>query len=618
MRRNVGTEKDTAYGGGRRRPVDLASILPPASPAPADRLQEEIPAERAGERHDTGPALPAEAARTKDEETAPGALSVTIDGVEVRVPAGSTIFQASETAGYTPPHFCYHRDLSIPANCRMCLCEVEGQAKLQTSCSIAAADGMVVRFDTPRVKEAVAGVLEFEFKNHPLDCPVCDQVGECYLQKYYMEVGRYEPLPIRRVAKDKVKDVGPITIDAERCILCSRCVRFGEEIAGTGDFVIADRSDHSEIMTFENRPVSTAYALNYTDICPVGALTSNDFRFRKRVYYLSSARSVCPECSTGCNIYAEQSEDVVYRYRPRYNDDVNDSWMCDPGRRSYARLADTRDRIVGPSARPGGSRTEISWTAAIEEAAKAIAELDGRVAAIAHPRMSNEDLHQLGKLIEAVGGGRIDFRVDDSWTRVDRLTDGILIREDPNPNTRGALEILGLVDGGGSGVGAILEAVTAGDIGALIICHWAVDELGEAGRDALGAARWACFAGPRAAGMSEQVDLMLPLRVHLECEGTFTNYAGRVQRFWPCVSGYEESRPAWSVFAEIHARLDGTDAPQDAAEAFDRLAVDVPAFDGLSYERLGDQGAWLKGWEKGAMPPVGKYPNPGVRAPMLT
>ena len=618
MRRNVGTEKDTAYGGGRRRPVDLASILPPASPAPADRVQEEIPAERAGERHDTGPALPAAAARKKDEETAPGTLSVTIDGVEVRVPAGSTIFQASETAGYTPPHFCYHRDLSIPANCRMCLCEVEGQAKLQTSCSIAAADGMVVRFDTPRVKEAVAGVLEFEFKNHPLDCPVCDQVGECYLQKYYMEVGRYEPLPIRRVAKDKVKDVGPITIDAERCILCSRCVRFGEEIAGTGDFVIADRSDHSEIMTFENRPVSTAYALNYTDICPVGALTSNDFRFRKRVYYLSSARSVCPECSTGCNIYAEQSEDVVYRYRPRYNDDVNDSWMCDPGRRSYARLADTRDRIVGPSARPGGSRTEISWTAAIEEAARAIAELDGRVAAIAHPRMSNEDLHQLGKLIEAVGGGRIDFRVDDSWTRVDRLTDGILIREDPNPNTRGALEILGLVDGGGSGVGAILEAVTAGDIGALIICHWALDELGEAGRDALGAARWACFAGPRAAGMSEQVDLLLPLRVHLECEGTFTNYAGRVQRFWPCVSGYEESRPAWSVFAEIHARLDGTDAPQDAAEAFDRLAVDVPAFDGLSYERLGDQGAWLKGWEKGAMPPVGKYPNPGVRAPMLT
>ncbi|MCI0634792.1 MAG: 2Fe-2S iron-sulfur cluster-binding protein, partial [Actinobacteria bacterium] len=374
---------------------------------------------------------------------------------------GSTIFQAAEAAGYTPPHFCYHRDLSIPANCRMCLCEVEKQGKLQTSCSVAAADGMVVRFDTPRVKEAVAAVLEFEFKNHPLDCPVCDQVGECYLQKYYLEVGRYDPLPIERVAKDKVKDVGPITIDAERCVLCSRCVRFGEEIAGTGDFVIADRSDHSEIMTFDNRPVATAYALNYTDICPVGALTSNDFRFRKRVYYLRSARSVCPECSTGCNIYAEQSEDVVYRYRPRYNDDVNDSWMCDPGRRSYARLADTKDRLVGPSSRRNRTRTGIGWPAAIEEAARAIADLDGSLAAIAHPRMSNEDLHQLRELIQAAGGEPIDFRVDDSWTRVDRLTDGILIREDPNPNTRGALEILGLADSGESGVGAILEAVAA-------------------------------------------------------------------------------------------------------------------------------------------------------------
>ncbi|MGH7572600.1 MAG: 2Fe-2S iron-sulfur cluster-binding protein [Gemmatimonadota bacterium] len=618
MRRNVGAEKNTAYGGGRRRPVDLSTILPPATPAPAVREPEEIPAERTDEKPDTGPALPPEAAKEKDEEKAPGTIALSIDGVEVRVPAGSTIFQAAEAAGYTPPHFCYHRDLSIPANCRMCLCEVEKQGKLQTSCSVAAADGMVVRFDTPNVKEAVAGVLEFEFKNHPLDCPVCDQVGECYLQKYYLEVGKYEPLPIRRVAKDKVKDVGPITIDAERCILCSRCVRFGEEIAGTGDFVISDRSDHSEIMTFDNRPVSTAYALNYTDICPVGALTSNDFRFRKRVYYLSTAKSVCPECSTGCNIYAEQSEDVVYRYRPRYNDDVNDSWMCDPGRRSYARLADTRDRLVRPGARRNGSRTEIGWPAAIEVAAEEIAGLGGSLAALAHPRMSNEDLHQLRGLVQAAGGRQIDFRVDDSWTRVDRLQDGILIREDPNPNTRGALEILGLSGSGGSGVGEILEAVTAGRIGGLIVCDWTAEELGEAGREALAAARWSCFVGPREDALAERADLTLPTRIHLEREGTFTNYAGRVQRFWPAVSAYEESRPAWSVFAAIRARLDGTEAPPDAGAAFDRLAAEVAAFATLSYESLGDQGAWLKGWEKGPMPPVGRNPKPGVRAPAIT
>lgn len=616
MRRNVGTEKNTAYGGGKRRPADLASILPPAAPVPAAREPEEIPATRADERPDTAPALAPEATR---EGMPPGTIALTIDDVEVRVPAGSTIFQAAEAAGYTPPHFCYHRDLSIPANCRMCLCEVEKQGKLQTSCSVAAADGMVVRFDTPQVKAAVAGVLEFEFKNHPLDCPVCDQVGECYLQKYYLEVGKYRPLPIRRVAKDKVKDVGPITIDAERCVLCSRCVRFGEEITGTGDFVISHRSDHSEIMTFDDRPVSTGYALNYTDICPVGALTSNDFRFRKRVYYLRSARSVCPECSTGCNIYAEESEDVVYRYRPRYNDDVNDSWMCDPGRRSYARLADTKDRLAHPEARRNGSRTEIDWPVAIEAAAKAIADLEGSIAAIAHPRMSNEDVHQLLELIRTAGGRSLDFRVDSSWMLVDRLVDGILIRGDPNPNTRGALEILDLAGSGESGVGAMLEAVTAGRIGGLIVCQWTAGQLGEAGRKAFDAARWSCFVGPREDPLAEQADLTLPTCIHLEREGTFTNHAGRVQRFWPSVSAYERSRPAWSVLGAIRARLDGLEAPASAAEAFERLAAAVPAFAALSYERLGDQGAWLKGWEKdGPMPAVGKNPRPGVRAPNIT
>ena len=219
---------------------------------------------------------------------------------------------------------------------------------------------------------------------------------------------------------------------------------------------------------------------------------------------------------------------------------------------------------------------------------------------------------------EQARGERIDFRVDDSWRGVDRLVDGILIRDDPNPNTRGALVILGLADSGEAALGAILEAVTAGRIRALIICNWTAEEIGEVGLQALDAARCSCFVGPRQAGMSERVHLVLPTRVHLEYEGTFTNYAGRVQRFWPCVSGYEESRPAWSVFAAIRARLDGTEAPRDAAAAFDLLAADVSAFDGLSYERLGDRGAWLKGWEKGAMPPVGRNPKPGVRAPAIT
>jgi len=590
MRRNVGAEKNTATGGTRdREAVDLAVILPPGSPREAVE-------------------------RRPAAEPVTDALSVTVDGVEVRVPAGSTIFQAAEVAGYTPPHFCYHRDLSIPANCRMCLCEVEGQGKLQTSCSISVADGMVVKFDTSRVKEAVEGVLEFEFKNHPLDCPVCDQVGECYLQRYYLEVGKYEPLPMNRIRKPKVVDLGPITMDAERCVLCSRCVRFGEEITGSADFVIANRSDHSEIKTFDDRPIETDYALNYADICPVGALTSNDFRFRKRVYYLHTVKSICPGCSTGCNVYAEQSEDALYRYRPRYNDDVNDSWMCDPGRISSNALADTTDRIVAPMARVNGTLAEVEWDAAIAQATDAIKRTGGEIAVIGHPDLSNEDLHQLRALVSHAGG-RVDFRVADSWQRVDELVDSVLIRHDPYPNTRGALEVFGLADSAQSGVPTILVDVAAGKTRGLIVCGWDLGALGERGREAVKTADWVWFVGPRRVDTLDHADLVFPTAVHVEREGTFTNHAGRVQRFWQSVSLYGESRPAWRVFGDIDAALSGNAAPRTASEAFDRLAAEVTSFSGLSYGVIGDQGSWLRGWEKETMPPVGIHAMPGVRRP---
>ena len=612
MRRNVGTEKDTAYGGRRRSPKDLATILPPSSVLPERRAPEEVPAERTSVPVVIHPGL----AASPTQQVDPGQLlTVTIDGTEVRVPKGATIFQAAERAGYTPPHFCFHRDLSIPANCRMCLCEVKDQGKLQTSCSTAVADGMIVAFDTPRVKEAVQGVIEFVFKNHPLDCPVCDQVGECYLQKYYLEVGRYEPHPIGRVHKDKVKDLGPITLDAERCVLCTRCVRFGEEIAGTADFMIAHRSDHSEIMTFDDRPIDTAYALNYTDICPVGALTSNDFRFRKRVYYMRSAKSVCPECSTGCNIYSEQSEDVVYRYRPRHNDQVNDSWMCDPGRLSYARVADTRDRLVETLVRKAGGLAPIAWSEAIDQAAGRLEALSGSVAAIAHPRMSNEDLWELARLVETAGGGAIDFRADDSWKGVDELIDGILIRRDPHPNTRGGLVILGL--DGESRVGEILDSVASGRTAGLIVCGWDAESLGDRGARALEAAEWVVFVGPRRTSLLEHADLALPTCVHVERDGTFTNHAGRVQRFWPNVSPHGESRPAWAALSAITAALGGGDPPASAGESFEGLASGVAGFAELSHAAVGDQGAWLAGWEKTNVPPVGADPRPGVRAPII-
>lgn len=584
MRRNVGREKNTAHGGeGPGGLVDLRSILPPGAPV-----------------------------AITVEPVADG-ITVTVDGIEVQVAPGSTIFEAAEAAGYTPPHFCYHRDLSVPANCRMCLCQVEGVGKLQTSCSTAAADGMVVRFDTSAVEEAVEGVLEFEFKNHPLDCPVCDQVGECFLQKYYLEVGKYDPLPMERIRKRKVVDLGPITMDAERCVLCSRCVRFGEEVTGSADFYIANRSDHSEIRTFNDQKITTDYALNYADICPVGALTSNDFRFRKRVYYLHSTKSICQGCSTGCNIYAEQSEDALYRYRPRFNDDVNDSWMCDPGRISSNDVADTSDRLVAPMAQTNGDLVEITWDQAAATAAEALRGFGGEVAVLAHPDLSNEDLYELKTLTTRIGG-RIDTRVNDGWTGVDDLVDGVLIRRDRHPNTRGALEILGLTDDE-SGVPGILSDVSARKVRGLVICGWDLASLGAAGESAVDAAEWVCFIGPRRVDTVDRADLVLPTAVHVEREGTFTNYAGRVQRFWQCVSLYAESRPAWSVFGAIEAALSGETAPPTTEASFDRLAAAVTVFKGLSYAAIGDQGAWLQGWEQESVSPIGVHAMPGVKRP---
>jgi hypothetical protein len=224
--------------------------------------------------------------------------------------------------------------------------------------------------------------------------------------------------------------------------------------------------------------------------------------------------------------------------------------------------------------------------------------------------MSNEDLWLLRSLMDAAGGGGIDFRVDDAWRGVDDLTDGVLIRRDPNPNTRGALEILDL-GRSESGVAEILSSAVGGG---LIVCEWDLAALGEPGRAAIEGAEWLCFVGARENALLERADLVLPGSIHVEREGTFTNWAGRVQRFWPAVPPYERSRPAWEILAAIRSGLGRGEALLDAAAAFRELAAAVPAFHGLGYVAIGDQGMWLRGWEKDAMPPVGLRPRPGMRA----
>ena len=263
---------------------------------------------------------------------------VKINGKDFEVPTGKNLVDAAEDLGIEIPHYCYHPGLSIAGQCRMCYVEQPGNAKLQIACNMKCSDGMEVITDSPKVKDAVKWSLEFHLINHPIDCPICDQAGECGLQNYYMEVGKYSSeMREHKQNKQKVVDLGDkIVLDKERCILCGRCVRFTQEISKTSELGIYNRGDRSVIGTVNDAPMTDNYQVNTVDICPVGALTSKDFRFEQRVWFLKETDSVCNGCSAGCNLQTHhKSGKHIYRLKPRYNAEVNEYWMCDDGRPTY-------------------------------------------------------------------------------------------------------------------------------------------------------------------------------------------------------------------------------------------------------------------------------------------
>src|SRR5215510_14516422 len=307
---------------------------------------------------------------------------ITVDDRTLEVPEGQTILQALDAAGLLMngveiPHYCWHPKLSIDGSCRLCQVEVEGQPKLQIACNTVVADGMVIRTTTERVQRAREGVMALLLVNHPLDCPICDQAGECKLQDYAYEYGveasrTREP---RRALKKRV-DLGPtIVFDQERCILCRRCVRFTREISETGELAVANRGDSSVIETFPGVPLDNDYSMNVADICPVGALTTKDFRFKIRVWFLDELPGVCTGCANGCNIHLGVANNKVYRYLPRRNDAVNDTWLCDAGRMSYHEIG-APDRLKLPLVRASlGVPEATSYASAIEAAAARLRKL---------------------------------------------------------------------------------------------------------------------------------------------------------------------------------------------------------------------------------------------------
>src|SRR5215510_13372174 len=356
----------------------------------------------------------------------PPLVNVQIDGVWHQFPRGTRVIEACAQVGTYVPRYCYHPKLSSPGNCRMCLIEmglprmgpdrkfelgadgkpvINWMPRPQICCAQDVAEGMGVRTSSPLVEECRRGVMEFLLINHPLDCPICDQAGECRLQEFSIEYGRADSRFLEnKVKKPKNVELGPrVTLDDERCILCSRCIRFSKEIAQDDVLGFVDRGSYTTLTAHPGRRLENNYSLNTVDICPVGALTSSDFRFKMRVWFLKETKSFCTSCATGCNTIIGARENVIYRQTPRENDAVNSSWMCDYGRLNFHYL-NSPERLQAPQIREKDVLVNSNWKSALARAADELKKFaNGQVALIGSARMTNEELWLTKKLIESLG-----------------------------------------------------------------------------------------------------------------------------------------------------------------------------------------------------------------------
>jgi NADH-quinone oxidoreductase subunit G len=531
-------------------------------------------------------------------------ITLTIDGQSVRAPKGTTILEAARTVDIKIPHYCYHPGLSVVGSCRMCLVEIEKAPKLAASCATPIAEGMIVRTRTEETLKNRKSVLEFLLLNHPLDCPVCDQSGECELQNYYMAHGLYDPrFDENKTKRKKAHPLGPyVILDQERCILCTRCVRFTQEVSKSFELGVHDRGHLSEIDIFPGRELNNPYSGNVVDICPVGALTDRDFRFQCRVWFLGRTPSVCPGCSRGCNIEIHFNERFnpryhdkrVHRLKPRYNQEVNGHWICDEGRYGYKKI-DAPDRIRRPMRREGDAPQAVSWGDATRRAGSALKSAAGQngaegVAVLASPQMTNEELYALKQLFrDCLKVAWIDYRVP---LLEPVYSDDFLITADKNPNSRGA-ELIGL---SGQGSEAILRACEEGRIRYLHICQHDLTRGFGAARvsAALAKVETVVFQGSWENATSRMAHILLPSAVSAEKEGTFTNVQGRVQQIHGAVPALGEALPDLDILAMLAAEAGVSLPAGPPADMFRQLGLSVAAFAGMTYETVGDHGQLIQ------------------------
>jgi NADH-quinone oxidoreductase subunit G len=540
-------------------------------------------------------------------------LKVKVNGKEVEVPrttpdpvsgkpVPTTMIQACFAAGTMVPHYCYHPKLPVAGNCRMCLVEFgtpalgpdrkpllnpDGTPKVAKAprpaiaCATPISPGMEIYTDTPPVKQMREGVLEFLLINHPLDCPICDQAGECKLQEYSVEYGQSESRFVEsKVHKPKRIDLGPrIVLDDERCILCTRCIRFTRDIVGDDALGIVNRGSYNTLTAYPGKLFDNNYTLNTVDICPVGALTSKDFRFQMRVWFLKETKSLCMSCATGCNTVIGSREEKIYRYEPRENNAVNACWMCDYGRLHYKWVgrADRLKEIRSPKSESG------SWSAVVGEILERLRDASqGSVAIVVSARQTNEELYLLAKLAKKLGA------LTDSVPRTGEA-DKLLLNADRNPNSNGARLIGIAAEPMGSNLPKIAEGIRSGRVKTLLVFGEDVTRHG-IGADLLGKLETLIASDILPNETSRLAHYVLPGCAHAEKRGTFTNTKGRVQKFMKAVEPPGDARPEWEFLRELVFQVTGQDGFVSIEGLFNQMAGEIPAFKGLTWAALGDTG----------------------------
>jgi NADH-quinone oxidoreductase subunit G len=514
-------------------------------------------------------------------------VKLTIEGRAVSVPDGTSILEAAKLAGVLVPHYCYHPGLPVAGVCRMCLVEVEKAPKLAPSCATAVAEGQVVHVHSDKALEARKGVLEMLLINHPLDCPICDQAGECELQDYTYQEGRDEGRYRDPKRFNPVEDFGgDVMYVANRCILCTRCVRFMDDVAHDPVLAVVERGDRALIGKFEGEDMTHAWAGNVIDLCPVGALLSKDSLNKARAWELDRSASVCPNCSQGCNMIVETRDNQVIRLRPRPNEAVNKFFMCDHGRLNY-RWMNRADRVDTPMVRQTGVLAKADWEVALRAAADL---LNGKRAfVLASPNLSNEALFLLGKLVKKSGGNGA-FRVNQGQEAPLPGVEDLALRPDRAANVRGA-ELAGFARSD-----TPLSAMNSGDV--LVVAD---EEL--AGMDAVDVAKAGAvivIGTALPAWARHGANVVLPIANFAEEDGTFTNLRGRVQRFLQAKAAPGLARPSFFAIGDLLAALGEGQGYWTASQAFDALAGSHSEFAGMSYDSLALKGAMTASAMSGA------------------